>query len=88
MKDCLLCCETREYFSLGECNHMNVCFLCSVKMRRKLDNCRCTVCNKQLDNIIMTDVQLDFSTLKLSEYPNDGVSPRMLFRMAYTTLMK
>lgn len=52
---------------------MNVCYLCAVKMRRKLDNCKCTVCNKQLDKIIMTDVQLDFSTLKLSQYPTDGV---------------
>lgn len=44
MKECLLCCEAQEYFSIGKCNHMNVCYLCTVKMRKKLEKTECSVC--------------------------------------------
>lgn len=45
MKECLLCCEEREYFSVGCCNHMEVCYLCAVKLRNKIEKDKCTVCN-------------------------------------------
>lgn len=43
--DCLLCVEERDIFSFGECGHFNVCFVCAHKMRTKLGNNKCAVCN-------------------------------------------
>lgn len=45
MRECLLCCEEKEYYSVGRCNHMNICYICTIKLRRKTNNNKCAVCN-------------------------------------------
>ena len=45
MRECLVCCEEKVVYSFGECGHFNVCYLCTYKMRVKLENIKCVSCN-------------------------------------------
>jgi hypothetical protein len=42
--ECLICCEKIVYFAVGECNHAEVCALCSIRMRKLYDDRDCCMC--------------------------------------------
>ena len=54
-KECLLCCEDLDIFSIGLCNHSIICYRCTLKSRLKLDNNKCPLCNEMLKEIIISD---------------------------------
>ena len=54
-EECLLCCETLDYFGIGTCNHGVICFRCTLKSRLKMNNKKCPMCNEVLNEIIITD---------------------------------
>lgn len=54
-KECILCCEPREFYTLGKCNHSDVCLECSYKMRKKEKNIKCVICNEELIKVIVID---------------------------------
>ena len=41
---CVVCCDPIEYFSLGPCNHHEVCHVCSLRMRALYKNNACSFC--------------------------------------------
>ena len=41
---CVLCVEPLEAVALGECNHRDVCWLCTIKLRKFNGDNKCCIC--------------------------------------------
>jgi hypothetical protein len=60
--ECLICCEKIQYYAVGECNHAEVCALCSVRMRLLYDDRDCCMCKKALDRVYVAKTKLEKQT--------------------------
>ena len=43
--ECQVCCESAEFYTIGECDHKTTCLKCSLKMKLFNDEYRCMTCN-------------------------------------------
>lgn len=41
---CIICCEPVAYFAVGECNHREVCSICSLRLRELYSEIGCPIC--------------------------------------------
>jgi hypothetical protein len=42
---CILCCELIQFYAIGQCNHIDVCGICSYKIREIEDKGKgCIMC--------------------------------------------
>lgn len=41
---CGTCCETIKIYSIGQCNHNNICHICSLKLRLFYNEKKCPLC--------------------------------------------
>ena len=55
MKECFLCIEEKEFFTIGKCNHICVCISCSYKCRVLNNNRKCLYCNLEQDIVVITN---------------------------------
>ena len=52
---CLLCCNLITVFAIGVCDHANICFACTRKLREQIKTKQCPICkvikfNKSLNS--------------------------------------
>lgn len=52
---CLLCFNNMRLFSLGKCNHKNICHICSLRMRLIIKDKNCPICKTELEEILITE---------------------------------
>eukprot|EP01125_Pyxidicula_operculata_P001310 TRINITY_DN11205_c0_g1_i1.p1 TRINITY_DN11205_c0_g1~~TRINITY_DN11205_c0_g1_i1.p1 ORF type:complete len:659 (-),score=173.58 TRINITY_DN11205_c0_g1_i1:62-2038(-) len=52
--ECLTCCEPINYFSIGQCNHKEICSVCSIRMRTLYNDLTCPVCKETLEEVVYT----------------------------------
>eukprot|EP01121_Diplochlamys_sp_Union-15-3_P000412 TRINITY_DN10385_c0_g1_i1.p1 TRINITY_DN10385_c0_g1~~TRINITY_DN10385_c0_g1_i1.p1 ORF type:complete len:644 (-),score=90.24 TRINITY_DN10385_c0_g1_i1:93-1952(-) len=51
---CLTCCERINNFSMGKCNHRDLCDICCLRMRVLFKDKKCCICKETLDEVIFT----------------------------------
>jgi len=51
---CILCFNDVQYFALGSCGHTNVCAKCCLRVRLLLNDKKCTLCKKELEEVVIT----------------------------------
>jgi len=51
---CLLCCQEQpKYVAKGRCGHVEVCWVCAVRLRALLQDLRCPVCTAELPDVAL-----------------------------------
>jgi len=67
---CVICFETIEFFSLGNCNHKEVCSLCCVRLPGIFQEKWCPLCKTILDLVVFIKAgsNKEQSTKQFSEY--------------------
>eukprot|EP00445_Apocalathium_hangoei_P018860 CAMPEP_0203893142 /NCGR_PEP_ID=MMETSP0359-20131031/36257_1 /ASSEMBLY_ACC=CAM_ASM_000338 /TAXON_ID=268821 /ORGANISM="Scrippsiella Hangoei, Strain SHTV-5" /LENGTH=350 /DNA_ID=CAMNT_0050815245 /DNA_START=35 /DNA_END=1084 /DNA_ORIENTATION=- len=55
LESCLICYkEQPKYAAVGRCGHMEICWMCAVRMRGLLKDFRCPVCKEELEEVTLT----------------------------------
>jgi hypothetical protein len=54
LPSCIICCEPIVFFAVGDCNHREVCSLCSLRLRELYAENGCPICKKPLTYVIYT----------------------------------
>ena len=50
---CLTCCEPIEFFAVGECNHVELCGLCTIRRRQIYKEMDCCICKQELEHVVV-----------------------------------
>jgi hypothetical protein len=50
---CLICCEPIEFYAIGECNHNEICGLCTIRRRQIYKEMDCCICKQPLEHIVV-----------------------------------
>ena len=53
-RECVVCCEKRDLWGLGSCNHSDVCYLCVLRLRVLHRDRRCPICKQESENLVIT----------------------------------
>ena len=51
--NCVICGDGIEYYSIGICNHKEICYYCTLKNRTFYNDKKCPLCNTQLDIVFI-----------------------------------
>jgi hypothetical protein len=68
--ECKLCVERIEVFAISKCNHIGVCYKCSLRLRVIAKNYSCPICRQLCENVL-------FSKLKI-KYEDYNMDSRLL----------
>ena len=76
---CVICGEKIEYYSIGQCNHKEICYYCTLKNRTFYNDKKCPLCNTNLDIVFIspkTEIKTfeELSKEDLSSYYKDNES--------------
>jgi hypothetical protein len=76
---CVICGEKMEYYSIGQCNHKEICYYCTLKNRTFYNDKKCPLCNQTLDIVYIspkteTKSYEELSKEDLSSYYKDNES--------------
>ena len=52
---CLLCYNQLRVFSLGKCNHKNICHICALRLRIIMKDKQCPICKTECDEIVIAE---------------------------------
>ena len=63
---CILCFNDMHYFSLGRCNHKNVCYTCILRLRFIMKDRKCPICKSENEEILIARTQ----TLTFEQFNN------------------
>ena len=79
---CVICGDKIEYYSIGICNHKEICYYCALKNRIFYNKNKCPLCNKYLDVIYIcpkseTKTFKELSQEDLSSYSKDEDSDKI-----------
>jgi len=76
---CIICCETVGVFSVGACNHRDVCAGCSVRLRMLYKDSTCPLCKADVPDVVYTrDAASPFDSFRLQSLPQHAPA-RMFF---------
>ena len=53
---CAICKEKLSFNSIGECNHKEMCYYCTIKNREFYDDIKCPLCNKNLSIVFICPI--------------------------------
>ena len=53
---CVICGEKIEYYSIGQCNHKEICYYCTLKNRTFYNDKKCPLCNINLDLVFISPI--------------------------------
>ena len=70
---CIICCEPIEFFAVGACNHVDVCAICTYKLRVLEDKgIECVICKNE-NKIVVVDEsdETDFENYALQDLVHD-----------------
>ena len=65
---CVICKEKLTFNSIGECNHKEMCYYCTIKNREFYDDIKCPLCNKNLSIVFICPIS---ETRKFEELSKD-----------------
>ena len=65
---CIICKEKLSFNSIGECNHKEMCYYCTIKNREFYDDIKCPLCNKNLSIVFICPIS---ETRKFEELSKD-----------------
>ena len=70
---CIICGDKLSFYSIGKCNHKEICYYCSIKNRLFYDDTKCPLCNTNLSLIFICPISekksfIDLSKEDLSSY--------------------
>ena len=76
---CVICGEKIEYYSIGQCNHKEICYYCTLKNRTFYNDKKCPLCNTNLEIVFIspkseTKSYEELSKQDLSSYYKDNDS--------------
>ena len=76
---CVICGEKIEYYSIGQCNHKEICYYCTLKNRTFYNDKKCPLCNANLEIVFIspkseTKSYEELSKEDLSSYYKDNDS--------------
>ena len=78
-RQCVICGDNIEFYSIGQCNHNNMCYYCTLKERTFYNNRKCPLCNTILDIVFISPISEtktfeELSKEELSSYYRDNDS--------------
>ena len=53
---CCICLEHKNFYCLGECDHICTCLKCALKFRTFYNNLNCPVCHKKLERVFICPI--------------------------------
>ena len=76
---CVICGEKIEYYSIGQCNHREICYYCTLKNRTFYNDKKCPLCNTNLEIVFISPKSEissfeELSKKELSSYYKDNDS--------------
>ena len=57
--ECLICCESTPFITVGKCEHKVVCLKCCLKLRSINRNEKCIYCNEELAEVAVVDGEFE-----------------------------
>jgi len=64
---CVICGEKIEYYSIGQCNHREICYYCTLKNRTFYNDKKCPLCNTNLEIVFISPKSEIYSFEELSK---------------------
>ena len=64
---CVICGEKIEYYSIGRCNHREICYYCTLKNRTFYNDKKCPLCNTNLEIVFISPKSEIYSFEELSK---------------------
>ena len=64
---CVICGKMIEYYSLGQCNHREICYFCALKNRTFYNDKKCPLCAINLDHVFICPIAEKKTFEELSE---------------------
>ena len=76
---CVICGEKIDYYSIGQCNHREICYYCTLKNRKFYNHKKCPLCAINLDLVFISPISEtktfeELSKEDLSSYYQDNDS--------------
>ena len=73
---CVICGESRNFYSVGACEHNSICYYCTLKNRTFYNDKKCPLCNSILDIVFIINIEdpksfNELSKTDLSNYYKD-----------------
>ena len=56
---CIICREKLSFYSIGKCNHKQMCYYCTLKNRQFYDDTKCPLCNTNLSIVFICPISED-----------------------------
>ena len=53
---CVICGEKLSFYSIGKCNHKEICYYCTIKNREFYDDIKCPLCNTNLSLVFICPI--------------------------------
>ena len=53
---CVICGEKLSFYSIGKCNHKEICYYCTIKNRAFYDDIKCPLCNTNLSLVLICPI--------------------------------
>ncbi|CAM9276374.1 unnamed protein product, partial [Phaeothamnion confervicola] len=83
---CLVCANPLEHYSVGQCNHAQVCSLCTLRQRVLLKDRSCVICKTELERVIVAKREAEARTFDSFNLWNDTAGPDSAFDAASGTI--
>ena len=64
---CVICGENLSFYSIGKCNHKEICYYCTIKNRLFYDDIKCPLCNANLDIVYICPTSEEKTFEELSQ---------------------
>jgi hypothetical protein len=88
LPQCIICCVGIRVFSVGSCNHRDVCAVCSVRLRMLYKDNSCPLCKADMPDVVYTrDATSPFDSFPLKSLPLHAPSRMFFDDRAFHSLM-
>ena len=64
---CVICGDQLSFYSIGKCNHKEICYYCTIKNRLFYDDMKCPLCNANLPLVFICPISEDKTFEELSK---------------------
>ena len=64
---CVICGEQLSFYSIGKCNHKEICYYCAIKNRLFYDDMKCPLCNTNLSIVFICPISENKTFEELSK---------------------
>jgi hypothetical protein len=64
---CVICGDKLSFYSIGKCNHKEICYYCAIKNRLFYDDFKCPLCNTNLSIVFICPISVNKTFEELSQ---------------------